>query len=122
MRPLGLIVFLAPALASASTLGFVEAKRLADENESNLNPQLTSQLLEAQGNALKDALASCAQPDMDLSAFTLVFRLNSDGSIAESWREGDTQLALCTHKRLVSTGFRGKWQEPFYTSIEMSFH
>ena len=105
MKSLALFALLAPALASAGSVGFDQA----------------SLLLEAQGNALGEAMASCASPGMDFSAFTMVFRLNPDGSVAESWRKGETPLARCTHASLLKSGIQGTWQLPFYTSIEMSF-
>ena len=121
MKSLALFALLAPALASAGSVGFDQAKRLADENEASLSSQQASLLLEAQGNALGEAMASCASPGMDFSAFTMVFRLNPDGSVAESWRKGETPLARCTHASLLKSGIQGTWQQPFYTSIEMSF-
>lgn len=109
------------AQLAASPIGFDEAKTLADDNEATLSKEVGSQLLQAQGKALGSAMATCGRPGMDLSAFTLVFSLNADGSVAESWRRGETPLADCVHKTVSISGFAGQWSTPFYTSIEMSF-
>lgn len=110
------------AIQLASTpIGFEESKTLADDNEARLSKEATSQLLLAQGNALGSAMPKCVRPGMDLSAFTLVFSLNADGSVAESWRRGGTPLAECVHKMVSASGFAGRWSTPFYMSIEMSF-
>ncbi|WP_144900755.1 hypothetical protein [Luteimonas cucumeris] len=114
-------LLLAAQLASAP-MSFDQAKALADANEANLSKEMSSQLLPAQGNALGSAMATCGRPGMDLSAFTVVFSLNTDGSVAESWRKGETPLAQCVHKAISAAGLAGQWPTPFYTSIELSFN
>lgn len=121
MRALILTVSLASAQASGAAVSFDEAMQLADENESSLNGQQFASLLEAQGDALGSAIGACGRPGMDLSRFTIVFRLNTDGSVAKSWLKGDTLLAQCVHDHLAMSGFPGLWSEPFYTSLNMSF-
>jgi hypothetical protein len=113
-------IFLATQLAAAP-MGFDQAKALADANEENLPKGLSSQLLQAQGNALGSAMATCGRPGMDLSAFAVVLSLKADGSVAESWRKGETPLAQCVHKALSASGLAGQWPVPFYTSVELSF-
>jgi hypothetical protein len=113
-------MLLAAFLAVADPVSFEEAKALADANEANLSSDMRGQLLQSQGEALGSALGACAQPGMDLKVFTLVFRLNADGTVARSWREGETPLARCMHKELVASGFEGLWPEPFYTSIKLT--
>lgn len=114
-------LLLAMQLASAP-LGFDQAKTLADDNEASLSKEATAQLLQAQGNALGSAMATCSRPGMDLSAFVVVFSLNADGSVAESWRKGETALAQCVHASIATSGLAGQWPRPFYTSIELSFN
>ncbi len=114
-------ILLAFFVASSAQVTFDQAKALADANEANLPTELTSQLLKAQGDALGAAMASCARPGMDLAAFTVVFSLNPDGSIKEDWRQGETPLAECVHRQLLTSGFPGAWPTPFYTSIHLSF-
>jgi len=114
-------LLLATQLASAA-MGFDQAKALADDNEANLPKEISSQLLQAQGNALGSAMVTCGRPGMDLSAFTVVFSLNADGPVAESWRTGETPLAQCVHKAISASGLAGQWPTPFYTSIELSFN
>lgn len=113
-------ILLATQLASAP-VGFDQAKAMADANEASLSTPLTTQLLQAQGNALGSAMRACAQPGMDLSAFTVVLALNADGSVARSWRKGETSLARCVHRALATSGLSGQWPTPFHTSVELSF-
>ena len=114
-------LFLAAQLAAAPTT-FDQAKELADANERRIEKHVMSQLLESQGNALGSAMASCGRPGLDLSAFTVVLSWNADGSVAQSWRKGDTPLAQCVHKSLEETGIIGQWSTPFFTSIALSFN
>ncbi|WP_152560493.1 hypothetical protein [Arenimonas donghaensis] len=102
-------------------MSFDQAKDLADANEKGIERHVMSKLVESQGNALSSAMANCARPGMDLSAFTVVLSLKADGSVAQSWRRGDTPLAQCVHKSLEETGIIGEWSTPFFTSIELSF-
>jgi len=116
-----IFILMAALLAAPAQVTFDQAKALADANESNLSEVLLNQLLQAQGTALGSAMASCARPNMDLTAFTVVFSLNPDGSIKEDWRQGETPLAKCVHEQLLGSGFPGDWPSPFYTSIRLSF-
>lgn len=114
-------ILMAFVLASSAHVTFDQAKALADANEASLPDELANTLLKAQGNALGAAMASCNRPGMDLTAFTVVFSLNPDGSINEDWRQGETPLAECVHRQLLASGFPGAWPTPFYTSIRLSF-
>lgn len=120
--PMLKILLLATQLSAAPPIAFDEAKSLADANEMRLSKDMKAQLLQSQGNALGAAMARCGRPGMDLSAFTVVFALGDDGSVAHSWRRGETPLALCMHRALVASGFPGQWPTPFYTSIHLSFN
>ena len=117
-----LVAMLLATQLAAAPMGFEQAKALADANEKNLPKAVSSQLLQSQGNALGSAMAACGRPGMDLSAFTVVLSLHADGSVAESWRRGETPLARCVHKELAASGLSGQWPTPFYTSVELSFN
>lgn len=110
----------ATLLASAQP-GYAQAKVLADENEAGLDRATRSRLLRAQREALDSAVAACADPDADVSPFTVVLSLNADGSTVASWLQGTTPLAECMQTRLAATGLAGRWPTPFYTSFEVSF-
>jgi len=115
------IIILAAQLAAAP-VGFDQAKAMADANERSLPQRISTQLLRAQGKALGSAMATCGHPGMDPSAFVVVLSLNADGSVAESWRKGETPLAQCVHKELAASGLAGQWPTPFHTSVELSFN
>ena len=112
-------IFLAAQLAVAP-VSVDDAKAMADANEASLSKDQMSKLLESQANALGSALGACGRPKMDLAEFTIVLSLKTDGSVAHSWRKGETPLAKCMHAALGASGLAGKWPEPFYTSIVLS--
>lgn len=114
------VLIIATQLA-APPLKFDQAKAMADANEGALPKALSAQLLQAQGNALGAAMSACGRPGMDLSRFAVVMSLNADGSVAQSWRKGETPLAKCVHRSLVETGLAGTWPTPFFTSVVLSF-
>lgn len=114
-------ILIATQLTTA-VAGFDQAKALADANEASLSKGVSSQLLQAQGYALSTAMTACGRPGMDMTAFVVVLSLNADGSVAESWRQGETPLAQCMHKELSASGLIGQWPTPFYTSVELSFN
>lgn len=107
---------------AAAPMDFDHAKALADANEEGLPKAIHSQLVHAQGDALGEAMAACGRPGMDMSAFAVVMSLNADGSVAESWRKGETPLAKCVHRSLEASGLAGRWPTPFFTSIVLSFN
>lgn len=110
------------AQMATPSMTYPKAKALADANENGLPAASHVALLEAQGKVLKAAVAACARPDPDLSAFTVVLSLHADGSVAASWLKGRTALARCVRGQLVVSGVPGHWTTPFYTSFEVSFH
>ena len=114
-------VFVLATSLAATPMSVDQAKVLADANEKSLSKELTSQLLQAQGKALGSAMGKCGRPGMDLAKFTVVLSLNSDGSVSESWRKGETPLAKCVHAELAASGLIGQWPMPFYTSVVLSF-
>jgi hypothetical protein len=117
-----LAAMLFAAQAAVSPLTFPQAKARADANENSLSATTHAALLDAQGKALKTAVAACARPAPDLSAFTVVLSLHADGSVASSWFKGHTAFARCVRTQLVSHGVPGHWDTPFFTSFEVSFN
>lgn len=107
---------------AATPMDFDQAKDLADANEEGLPKAIQSQLLHAQGEALGAAMAACGRPGMDMSAFAVVMSLQADGSVAQSWRKGETPLAKCVHRSLEESGLAGQWPTPFFTSVVLSFN
>jgi hypothetical protein len=109
------------AQVATAPADFRKAKARADANEASLGTALHQRLLQAQGQALKTAVAACASPNPDLSAFTVVLSLNADGSVQSSWLKGHTVFARCVRGQLAGAGLHGHWPTPFYTSFEVSF-
>lgn len=109
------------AQAATAPMDFRQAKARADAYENGLSASRHAALRDKQGKALKAAVAACARPNPDVSAFTVVLLLNPDGSVKSSWLKGGTALARCVRGQLAAAGLHGHWPSPFYISFEVSF-
>jgi hypothetical protein len=115
---------LAPALRAAEPpADFTAAKAAADADEASLDAAAKAAALEQQRAFLDARVADCASNDAkaDLSDFVVVMRLDADGTVAQTWRRGDSPLALC-----VERSARGKLlfvppRSPFHSSLEIGF-
>jgi|GEM_PF-1277339 len=100
---------------------YAAAKALADRDEAALPAALAERLQALQRAALDEGVASCATPRPDTSPFAIVVQLGADGSVAASWRNGTTQLALCLERFLRQRPLLAPPQAPLYLSYELSF-
>ena len=98
----------APAAAAAEpALEYFDAKKLADADEASVTGPAHDAM---QFNKVSD-----------FTAFTVVMRLDADGRVQKTWREGMSPLALCVQGQV-----RGKIafvppKAPFYSALEVSF-
>lgn len=102
---------------------YARIKATADADEASLDATAKTSALKAQRALLDDAIAACTASDAnpDFSAFVVVMRLDASGHIVETWRKGDSPLALCVERYA-----RGKLlfvppRSPFQASLEVSF-
>ena len=114
----------APAAAAAEPgLEYFDAKKLADADEASVTGPAHDAMLADQRKLLDAAVEACAQFNKvsDFTAFTVVMRLDADGRVQKTWREGMSPLALCVQGQV-----RGKIafvppKAPFYSALEVSF-
>lgn len=115
------MIFLSIALwsLSAATLDFDKAKQLADRDEGALVGEMRAQLVSSQGGAAKVAFEACTStpPVRVLPSFAIVMELNRNGQVTRSWREGDSEFAVCVEKRFRKATFFTPPGAPFYTSF-----
>ena len=112
-----------PSPVPAPALEYVDAKKLSDADEAGVTGAARGDMLAAQRRLLDAAVEACAQFNKvnDFTAFTVVMRLDADGRVQKTWREGMSPLALCVQGQV-----RGKIaflppKAPFYSALEVSF-
>jgi hypothetical protein len=118
------LALLAPALHAAEPpADFASAKAAADADEASQTGAVKAAMLERQKAFLDAGVAACAtdQATAHLSDFVIVMRLDRIGRIVQTWRRGDSPLALCVERHA-----RGKLlfvppRSPFHSSLEISF-
>lgn len=122
------IILLALAMAAlpawANSVTYVDAKAIADRDEAAVPKELTQTLLKTQGEAISRAMSACAQTvsSGDMPPFVVVVKLDLSGKVGETWRKGDSPLALCFEKAVSTQTLFTPPHAPFYTSFEMDFH
>lgn len=123
----GLLAISMPALAlddgtpAEPPIDYLNAKIRADTDEAALPPTQAQAYRARQGALLENAVHDCAMPRPDTSPFTIVVRIDADGSIGASWRHGSTPLAICVEKMLRLQPLPRPEHAPLYLSYELSF-
>ncbi|MEY2168133.1 MULTISPECIES: hypothetical protein [unclassified Rhodanobacter] len=117
-----LAVAMQPALAAS--LGFSEAKALADRDEASIHGARAQTLLESQGKAISQILPQCLSGarSNDLPPFVVVAKLDSKGKVVATWRDGDSDLAVCFEEKVAHLVLFQPPSAPFFTSFEMDLH
>lgn len=117
------LALLVPALHAEPPRDFAGAKAAADADEASQAGPAKAAMLEKQKTFVDAGVAACAtdQAKADLADFVVVMRLDETGQVAQTWRRGDSPLALCVERYA-----RGKLlfvppRSPFYSSLEISF-
>ena len=122
------IILLALAMAAlpawAKSVSYVDAKAFADRDEASVPKEQTQALLNTQGEAIGHAMSACAQAvsSEDVPPFVVVVKLDASGKVNETWRQGDSPLAVCFEKAVSAQILFTPPHAPFYTSFEMDFH
>jgi hypothetical protein len=117
-------VLLAPGLQAAPPQDFASAKATADADEASQNEVAKAAMLETQRAFLNAGVEACATDDRakaDLSDFVVVMRLDGTGQVAQTWRRGDSPLALCVERYARGKILFVPPRSPFYSSLEISF-
>lgn len=124
-----LLACVLPLAASAQTPGsegwnpanVAQAKAQADRDEASLPPDIAQAMRAAQQDALEHGVQACASPQADTTPFVIVARLDARGSIARSWRNSDTALAMCMERYLRGRVLMAPPRAPLFVSFELSF-
>lgn len=118
------LLLLADPQVAPTPLEFIDAKRLADADEASVTGAAHDAMRKAQAAMLEAGVGECArlQPQQDFSAFTVVMRLDAQGHVQQTWRQGSSPLAICLQRYV-----RGKTlsfappKAPFHASLEITF-
>jgi len=113
-----------PQSASATApLDYADAKPLATRDEASVTGAAHAAMLAAQQTLLDAGVVECSlgKPQKDFSAFTVVMRLDADGRVQQTWRQGSSPLAICLQRYVRDKRVFVPPKAPFYTALEISF-
>ena len=122
-----LITSLGPAHAAEpaapAPLEYIDAKRLADADEKSVTGPAHEAMLTAQRMLLDAGVVECSlgKPQKDFSAFAIVMRLDAQGLVQQTWREGGSPLAICLQRYVRDKTVFVPPKAPFHTSLDISF-
>jgi len=125
MRKIILLALAMTALpAWANSVTYIDAKAFADRDEASVPKERAQALLHTQGEAIGRAMSVCAQAvsSEDIPPFVVVVKLDASGRVGETWRKGDSSLAVCFEKAMSTQTLFTPPHAPFYTSFEMDLH
>lgn len=117
-------LLLAPvAPAVAQEMDFTAAKAAADADEASLDAAARTAALEQQRAFLDAGVAACAdlQSTERLEDFVVVVRLDDTGTVMQTWRRGDSPLALCIERHSRGKVMFVPPRAPFHASLEVTF-
>lgn len=117
---IALAVLAQPAIGGA--LKYSDAKTLADRDEASLPKAVTQALVNAQGMLINRAISVCGPlaTSSGTPPFVVVARLDLQGRVVATWREGDSAFAVCFEKQVNGVLLFIPPHSPFYTSFEMN--
>ncbi|MCR6495943.1 hypothetical protein LJB71_06735 [Thermomonas sp. S9] len=123
MSALLLGLWLAAAQAAPADLDYIDAKRLADADEASVTGPAHAAMLAAQQSLLNAGVVDCAlgRPQTDFTAFTIVMRLDAEGRVQQTWRQGSSPLAICLQRYVRDKTVFVPPKAPFYSALEISF-
>ena len=109
--------------AEIKPLEYIDAKRLADADEKSVTGAAHDAMLAAQRKLLDAGVVECSlgRPQVDFSAFASVMRLDAQGLVQQTWREGGSPLAICLQRYVRDKTVFVPPKAPFHTSLDISF-
>lgn len=109
--------------ASAPQIDYAQAKRLADADEAAVTGPAKDRLLEAQAALLDAGVVECNRFDLrgDVTPFVVVMRLDAQGRVVQTWRQGSSPLAICLQRYVRDKTLVTPPKAPFHASLEISF-
>ena len=123
IRLFALLLTLQQPTPTAVPVEYVDAKPLAVADEASITGAAHAAMLAAQKAVLDAGVEACAlgKPQKDFSAFTVVMRLDADGRVQQTWRQGSSPLAICLQRYVRDKAVFVPPKAPFYTALEVSF-
>ena len=123
IRLFALLLTLQQPPPTAVPVEYVDAKPLAVADEASITGAAHAAMLAAQKAVLDAGVEACAlgKPQKDFSAFTVVMRLDADGRVQQTWRQGSSPLAICLQRYVRDKAVFVPPKAPFYTALEVSF-
>ena len=94
---IGIVIYM-----GAGNLSFEEARLKASQDEVFLNSSQLQKLAEIKKQFAGVAIAGCMESTGSESEdLSVVVELGADGSVARSWRQGDSRFIVCIQKSLT---------------------
>ena len=124
LRPMfALLLAASLPLHAAEPLEYYDARKLADADEAGVTGPARDAMLAAQRKLLDAGVVECSlgKPQKDFSAFAIVMRLDAQGLVQQTWREGGSPLAICLQRYVRDKTVFVPPRAPFHTSLAISF-
>src|SRR3546814_17851402 len=104
-------------------MDFTAAKSAADADEASLDAATSAAALEQQRAFLDARVAACAniRPTAQLEDFVVVAELDASGRVTNTWRRGDSPLALCIERDARGQVMFVPPPAPFHAPTEAAF-
>ena len=124
LRPIfALLLAASLPLHAAEPLEYYDARKLADADEAGVTGPARDAMLAAQRKLLDAGVVECSlgKPQKDFSAFAIIMRLDAQGLVQQTWREGGSPLAICLQRYVRDKTVFVPPKAPFHTSLDISF-
>ena len=124
LRPMfALLLAASLPLHAAEPLEYYDARKLADADEAGVTGPARDAMLAAQRKLLDAGVVECSlgKPQKNFSAFAIVMRLDAQGLVQQTWREGGSPLAICLQRYVRDKTVFVPPKAPFHTSLDISF-
>ena len=124
LRPIfALLLAASLPLHAAEPLEYYDARKLADADEAGVTGAAKDAMLAAQRKLLDAGVVECSlgKPQKDFSAFAIVMRLDAQGLVQQTWRQGGSPLAICLQRYVRDKTLVAPPKAPFHASLEISF-
>jgi hypothetical protein len=122
MRKVILLAFIVLAQpAFAGSLVYADAKTLADRDEASVSKAEAQALLDSQSAVIGRIMPVCALATKPIAIppFVVVVKLDLTGKVVATWRNGDSDFAICFERKVVGLSLFTPPHAPFYTSFEI---
>ena len=124
LRPMfALLLAASLPLHATEPLEYYDARKLADADEAGVTGAAKDAMLAAQRKLLDAGVVECSlgKPQKDFSAFAIVMRLDAQGLVQQTWRQGGSPLAICLQRYVRGRTLVAPPKAPFHASLEISF-